>query len=477
MKSLRPRGMRRLPVHSAAPFDRDVVQVLAVEQGRLGVGIELAAVERGVQRGACLQIDADSGAQVQLARSILARRQIDCSAARLAAFVDGALNGGPRVVLLTPSGAIILDVEHRLSRHKRAGGQKQQRCFHENSLSTNSPVSAADGAPGIQARRHHITASLRRSRKRLVVLDHPDCRGCAGLHTGAPAPSTIFNLTWIATQAYTQSPVDQLIQAARSFVLISLSAILLLAQTSQHSLSVEDVVKMTKAGLSDDVVVSEIRKSGHSFDLTPDQLISLKTAKVSDRVIQAMLEPAKSGLPASAGPGSGTTPAPGSAEDGSLPTELGVYAKKGGVWTEVLPEVVNFKTGGVLKSFASAGVVKGDVNGNIDGAHSKNSFASPLEILVVVPEGTAITEYQFLRLRENKDYREFRTVTGGVMHVKGGATRDLVPFESKKVAVRKFSIVLPSTLGAGEYGFLQPGASSTGTNGAVGKIYSFHLIE
>jgi len=139
--------------------------------------------------------------------------------------------------------------------------------------------------------------------------------------------------------------------------------------------------------------------------------------------------------------------------------------------------VVNFKTGGVLKSIASAGVVKGDVNGNIDGAHSKNSFASPLEVLIVVPEGTAVTEYQFLRLHENKDYREFRTVTGGVMHVKGGATRDIVPFESKKEAPRKFSIMLPATLGAGEYGFLQPGASSTGTNGAVGKIYSFRLIE
>jgi hypothetical protein len=63
------------------------------------------------------------------------------------------------------------------------------------------------------------------------------------------------------------------------------------------------------------------------------------------------------------------------------------------------------------------------------------------------------------------------------MHVKGGATRDIVPFESKKEAPRKFSIMLPATLGAGEYGFLQPGASSTGTNGAVGKIYSFRLIE
>ena len=257
----------------------------------------------------------------------------------------------------------------------------------------------------------------------------------------------------------------------RLVTLIALSSLLLCGQTPKHALTVDDVVKMTTAGLSDDVIVSQIRKNGQAFDLSPDQLISLKSAKVSDRVIETMIDPTKGATSAS-----GPAIAP-ITDDGAFPSELGVYAKKCGAWVEVMPEVVNFKTGGVLKSIASAGVVKGDVNGNIDGAHSKNSFASPLEVLIVVPEGTAVTEYQFLRLHENKDYREFRTVTGGVMHVKGGATRDIVPFESKKEAPRKFSIMLPATLGAGEYGFLQPGASSTGTNGAVGKIYSFRLIE
>jgi hypothetical protein len=32
----------------------------------------------------------------------------------------------------------------------------------------------------------------------------------------------------------------------------------------------------------------------------------------------------------------------------------------------MLPEIVNFKTGGVLKSIASAGVVKGDMNGILE---------------------------------------------------------------------------------------------------------------
>ena len=63
------------------------------------------------------------------------------------------------------------------------------------------------------------------------------------------------------------------------------------------------------------------------------------------------------------------------------------------------------------------------------------------------------------------------------MHVSGGATRDLVPFESKKIAPRTYEIVLPN-LGAGEYGLLPPaGSDSTSSSGRIGKIYSFHLLE
>ena len=64
----------------------------------------------------------------------------------------------------------------------------------------------------------------------------------------------------------------------------------------------------------------------------------------------------------------------------------------------MLPEVVNWKTGGVFKRVATAGIVKGDVNGNIQGAHSRNSLKSPVEVLIYTHEGIAVTEYQLLRL-------------------------------------------------------------------------------
>jgi len=59
------------------------------------------------------------------------------------------------------------------------------------------------------------------------------------------------------------------------------------------SLSVEDVIKLSKAGIDDEIIIQQIKKQGQPFDLTTDQLIQLKSASVSSRVIQAMIDPTK----------------------------------------------------------------------------------------------------------------------------------------------------------------------------------------
>jgi hypothetical protein len=57
---------------------------------------------------------------------------------------------------------------------------------------------------------------------------------------------------------------------------------------------------------------------------------------------------------------------------------------------------------------------------------------TPLDFLIYSPEGVAITEYQLLHLRESGNSREFRSMTGGVIHSSGGAKRDAIEFEGKK---------------------------------------------
>jgi hypothetical protein len=101
----------------------------------------------------------------------------------------------------------------------------------------------------------------------------------------------------------------------------------------------------------------------------------------------------------------------------------------------------------------------------------------PVVFAIYVPEGTAITEYQLLRLRPSGNSREFRSVTGGVMHVSGGATRDAIEFQADKLAPRVYQINMPTSAGKGEYGLLPPGAVGSANMGSSGKIYSVSVGE
>lgn len=258
------------------------------------------------------------------------------------------------------------------------------------------------------------------------------------------------------------------------FVVVVVPAI----SATDESLTNETVIKMVKAGLSESTIVALIKQQPGNYATKPADLLALREAGVSSAVIDAIVAKASGQItPGEAAPVQTAPPQGGAA--GGIPSvsEVGVYYKKGEEWVELLPEVVNWRTGGVLKTIASAGLVKGDINGTVLGPNSRNTVKTPVEFLIYAPEGVAITEYQLLRLRQKTDRREFRTVTGGVLHASGGAVRDLVPFEGKKIAPRMWVVILPN-LGPGEYGFLAPGAvASQHASAQLGKMYTFRLLE
>jgi len=235
------------------------------------------------------------------------------------------------------------------------------------------------------------------------------------------------------------------------------------AALSAEILTNDKVIAMVKAGLPSSVIVNKIRTSKTNFNTSTDELIRLKQETIAEEVINAMINPAAALL--------------SSTEVSGYPKDIGVYLKKNNEWIELQPEVVNWKTGGVMKSIASLGVVKGDVNGHVEGHQSQTRIGPQIEFIVIAPEGVSISEYQLLRLNQHTDNREFRTITGGVFHAKGGATRDLVPFEGQKLASRTFSVTL-NGLKLGEYGFLPPGALTQLSGAAtLGKMYTFGVAQ
>jgi hypothetical protein len=254
---------------------------------------------------------------------------------------------------------------------------------------------------------------------------------------------------------------------------------------------VEDIIKLAKAGLSEDIIIEQIRKRGQPYDLSTDQILALKAANVSDRIVAFMLDPsnrepaaapAPSPVAAAAPPATPSlapplalapaVPTSSPSRQSPLPHEVGVYAKKNGDWIPVPSEMVNWKTAGALKTIATVGVIRENVNGLVAGVRSKTALNGPVQLMIVPPEGVELSEYQLVHLRVEKDCREFRTVTGGVLHSHSDASRDRLPLEGKKLAGRQYSVDFPEGAGPGEYGLLPP-ASTNGT----GKIYSFRVVE
>ncbi len=239
----------------------------------------------------------------------------------------------------------------------------------------------------------------------------------------------------------------------------------------QDALTNDTVMKLLQAGLGEEVILTMVNTQPAKYSLAAEDLIKLKEAGVSDAIIAAMVQR-----------NAGITPTPDPSEasatsDEPLVPEIGVYYKKDGRWVDIPPEVVNWKTGGILKTVATAGIVKGDVNGRINTPNSPTKLALPVEFLIYAPEGTAVTEYQLLDLREKDKAREFRTVTGGVLHASGGATRDLVSYKADRIAPRHY-VTTVTNLAPGEYGFLPPNlAGAQSASAQLGKMYTFSIIE
>jgi len=284
----------------------------------------------------------------------------------------------------------------------------------------------------------------------------------------------------------------------RKAILACLVLLLSSALLAQQALDNESVTKLVKAGLSEDLIVTTINSSPGTYDTSANGLIALKKAGASDKVIAAIVVRASGSSPAAGtatGPATnnpsgatlGGAPMAGSASPaapvmGALPAgvdSVGVYYldATANTWQEVPAEVVNFKTSGALKHYASVGVVKEDMNALLGGNRSRTILKMPASFIFYVPEGRSPGEYQLLRLHVNADSRQFRASTGGVVHESGGAIRDSVDYTPKKIAPRVYQINLGEEVGKGEFGFLPPSDTVSGNNiASSGKMYTFALV-
>jgi hypothetical protein len=274
---------------------------------------------------------------------------------------------------------------------------------------------------------------------------------------------------------------------------------------AQQALNNDAVIKLVKAGLSEDLIVTTISAQAGAYDTSADGLIALKTSGVSDRVVAAIVakaaeaaQPVQPPVPPLP-PMPAQAPAAANPDDPAAPHDAGIYvfsdAAPAGSKMEMLePSVYSQgKMGGMFVTGLTYGIAKTKFKAVIRGAHANVRVADPNAVFYFYFErqgeglsnaqsffgGTSTpNEYTLLRFDVKKDSRETTTGSFNAYGASGGTDdKAMVAFTYTKLRPGAYKVTLNAPLMTGEYGFVSPsgiasGPYMTGANG-TSRVFDF----
>ncbi len=252
----------------------------------------------------------------------------------------------------------------------------------------------------------------------------------------------------------------------------------------------DEVISLTKAGLSGPIIANKIRTSKTNFDMSTDALIKLKQAGVSDETVTAMLE-AKSGksMPASA---TANAAAPGDPNDPLTKHGYGVYLfeEKNGVkkMTQISPSVsAQNRTGGLFTNSLTYGIGKIKVKANLPGKTAKTQIDQTQPVFYFYLDSntgglntssgipSTPNEFALVRFNVRSDNREVTIGKTNAFGSKGGLSDEyVVDFVAEDLGNGVFRIAPKITLKNGEYAFYLINSGNSNASTAVGsKFFDF----
>lgn len=265
---------------------------------------------------------------------------------------------------------------------------------------------------------------------------------------------------------------DTLIVIFRASVLAICAVSLML---SQEALTNDSIIKMVKAGLSEAVLLSMVNSQPGNYSIGVEDLVGLKTAGVSERVIAAMA--AKSA-------GNSETRqtsllAPGNS---LMPQDIGAYVVDGEKLRPLAAEVVSLGSTSPFRVMATGGFGAVKLKGKLAGAKSPVQLSSRIMLILRCPEGVDPDSYQLVSAEVRKDTREFTTSKATFF---GGVSNGP---DKKGVQSATFEKTGPNTYRAsleglkpGEYVIYgqwnQAGAMAGPMQGSIGKMYTFGVVR
>jgi hypothetical protein len=270
---------------------------------------------------------------------------------------------------------------------------------------------------------------------------------------------------------------------------------------AQQALNNDAIIKLVKAGMSDDLIVTTINAQPGAYDVSPDGLIALKTGGASDKVVSAIVLKASAAPPPApaapapppappvapapptpptppVAPAPPVAPVPPAPPVPALPPGIDIvgayYKDQSGAWKPILPDIVTAKYGGFGLGIHDMGARS--TNGHVAGVKAQTSVTLPVVLAVYLPEGRSIAEYRLVRFQIKSNERVFPITSSAATKDNDELDKNAVGFSSEKIAPRVYQIILSASLGKGEYGMLPPKPRDP-SEGNNWKIYCLSVIE
>jgi len=274
---------------------------------------------------------------------------------------------------------------------------------------------------------------------------------------------------------------------------------------SQEALTNDAIVKMVKAGLSANVIVSMVKTQPAKYTLSPDDLIALKSAGVPDIVVGAMVERNAGAVIGSAAnrTASGATPAAGTVASGDpndpmAPHDSGIYLyskNRNGEYNLTVLEQAAYqgsKTGGMLGSAMTYGIKKVHQKAIIPGQHASIRSSDPQPVFYFYFEDKAAglgkggfgagavsnpNQFALIKLEVTKSSRETTIAEFGAFGGSSGTNqKSMISFKSEKLKTGLYRVTPINPMEPSEYCFLvsqaNMGAYGAGAAGAA-QIFDF----
>jgi hypothetical protein len=279
------------------------------------------------------------------------------------------------------------------------------------------------------------------------------------------------------------------------FVCLLLVAVCLAASSNTFAqdevMTNDEVISLAKAGLNSSIIVNKIRTSKSNFDLSTDALIKLKKAGVSDEIVNAMLE-AKSGKSMTTSPTSSAAVGNGNPNDPMSPHGFGIYLyeenngeKK---MTQLTPNVsAQNRTGGLFTSSLTYGIGKVKTKANLPGTAANLQIKETQPVFYFYLDNksgglntssgipSTPNEFALVRFNVRSDNREVTIGKSNAFGAKGGLSDEyVVEYNAQDLGNGIFKVTPKAPLKNGEYGFYLINSGNSNASTAVGaKFFDF----